>query len=371
MMNNNIKDQKHKLLFTTPKNASTVVGTGLFALDVVVNIEGGDSPRVWAGGSCGNVLTILSYLGWESYPVVRLGNDSAAKQIKDDLSAFDVKLGFVQCDESILTPIIIEKIGKNSKGVPKHSFFWICPNCGTWLPRYKAPLLSETNKIVEKIPKMNCFYFDRASASALLIAEKARNSGALVVYEPPSIKDSKIERKAIGLSHIVKFAHERNRSFEQHDVLTKTPSLLVETQGSEGLRYMLCSNRIKHREWKTLPAYEVYGLRDAAGAGDWCTAGIIHLIGQKGSIDFDKLSENSIIEALRFGQALGALNCRFEGARGIMYSITKQAFKKNIMDIMKSQKTTNPVPETVSGHTKEFLKCVCPGCTKNISIHRE
>ena len=47
----------------------TVVGTGLVALDVVVS---GDDVKYFAGGTCGNVLTCLSYLGWDAKPVARL-----------------------------------------------------------------------------------------------------------------------------------------------------------------------------------------------------------------------------------------------------------------------------------------------------------
>jgi len=56
----------------------TCVGTGLIALDMVFNGDRGESPRFWAGGSCGNVLTILAYLAWHSYPVARFGDDEAA-----------------------------------------------------------------------------------------------------------------------------------------------------------------------------------------------------------------------------------------------------------------------------------------------------
>ena len=45
-----------------------VVGTGLVALDIVINSDVHRPPQLWAGGTCGNVLTILSYLGWHAYP---------------------------------------------------------------------------------------------------------------------------------------------------------------------------------------------------------------------------------------------------------------------------------------------------------------
>jgi hypothetical protein len=61
----------------TPK----VLGTGLIALDVVINTEFDRVPFFWAGGTCGNVMTILSSLGWDSYPVARLNGDSASRRV--------------------------------------------------------------------------------------------------------------------------------------------------------------------------------------------------------------------------------------------------------------------------------------------------
>lgn len=47
----------------------TVVGTGLVALDVVFNEKQDEPIGRWAGGTCGNVLSILSWLGWSAWPI--------------------------------------------------------------------------------------------------------------------------------------------------------------------------------------------------------------------------------------------------------------------------------------------------------------
>ena len=65
--------------FALAEPAPVVVGTGLVALDVVMNSDAHQPPRLWAGGTCGNVLTSLSYLGWQAYPVSRLNKDTAAE----------------------------------------------------------------------------------------------------------------------------------------------------------------------------------------------------------------------------------------------------------------------------------------------------
>jgi hypothetical protein len=58
-----------------PKAGATVVGSGFIALDV---IEGDQGEHFAAGGTCGNVLSILAWLGWRSLPW-RVCNDGAGR----------------------------------------------------------------------------------------------------------------------------------------------------------------------------------------------------------------------------------------------------------------------------------------------------
>src|SRR6185436_1705608 len=75
---------------------------------------------------------------------------------------------------------------------------------------------------------------------------------------------------------------------------------------------------------------------DTAGAGDWCTAGIISTLFSKNA-SVENLRETNILSALRFGQALSAINCTFEGARGSMYNITFKDLSLMVKDILKTK----------------------------------
>jgi fructokinase len=55
----------------TDRAAPTAYGTGFVALDVVVDLKAGTEAR-FAGGTCGNVLTILAFLGWRAVPIASL-----------------------------------------------------------------------------------------------------------------------------------------------------------------------------------------------------------------------------------------------------------------------------------------------------------
>src|SRR5438045_9713816 len=85
------------------------VGSGFVALDLI--FVGNDRRRpsfTFAGGSCGNVLTILSYLGWDSVPVIRLKNDREARKLVDDLEKWSVNTTFVRRERSGITPVVVQ-----------------------------------------------------------------------------------------------------------------------------------------------------------------------------------------------------------------------------------------------------------------------
>lgn len=53
-------------------HSALAIGTGLIALDIV---ESDSFVFRSAGGSCGNVMTMLAWLGWDALPVGRIGGD--------------------------------------------------------------------------------------------------------------------------------------------------------------------------------------------------------------------------------------------------------------------------------------------------------
>ena len=75
-----------------------VIGMGLVALDVVFGAEDGRLPECFAGGTCGNVLTVLSFLGWQSDPVSRLDQSQAAELLIQDLRKWNVSDQFISRD---------------------------------------------------------------------------------------------------------------------------------------------------------------------------------------------------------------------------------------------------------------------------------
>lgn len=341
------------------RSQAICIGTGLIALDLVTNGDEDSAPRVWAGGSCGNVLTILAYLGWKSYPVARLGDDAAAKAVAKDMAKYGVDFQYVSFDSSVHTPIILQRILVAQDGHPTHRFYWICPNCGNWLPRYSPIRLQDVRVFCERPPQAAYFYFDRVCPASLRLAEKAKEQGTVLVFEPTSIKDDPQFRKAIALCDVLKYSNER--AMNSPKMAYESPArLVVETLGAEGLRYRLRENG-RCGEWKLLTAFRVRNLKDAAGAGDWCTAGMIDVLAGGGA-SFDCVSEKKIVDSLRYGQALSALNCGFEGARGAMYGVKKSQFSKEIQGILEREESSVPLVDSLASGIKKRAQCLCPAC---------
>ena len=86
----------------------TVAGAGYIALDILLASKHDRQVRRSAGGTCGNVLAILSFLGHASVPIARLGTDKAADLIISDLKSTGVDCRHVQRDPSGRTPRVVE-----------------------------------------------------------------------------------------------------------------------------------------------------------------------------------------------------------------------------------------------------------------------
>ena len=329
------------------------VGMGLVALDAVFSTNGHVAPQYYAGGTCGNVLMILSYLGWRSLPVSRLRSDRAGERLVQDLRHWGVSTEFVTQSPEGSTPVIVQRIRRSAGGVPRHSFSWRCPSCGAHLPGYKPVLASGIEAIALNIPRGAVFFFDRVSRSTLLMAKISRKRGAVVVFEPASIGEPSLFKEAWELSHIVKYSHERLREMAELGLgQTQSSGVLIEieTIGAEGLRYRSRLPRAV-AGWISVPAYSVSDIKDTSGAGDWCTAGLLNALATKGATGLARTTQSKLQTALENAQALAAWNCHFEGARGGMYHYTRAQLSATVKRIIRGVTSARSVDLDAVGKT--------------------
>lgn len=324
------------------RTTSTVFGTGLLALDEVIGVEKTTPVRRWAGGTCGNVLIALKYLGWTANPIARLEPGDATNLLLTDLRRWGVSKQFIRVEADGSTPIIVQRISRSATGALRHSFSWRCPDCGAPFPGYKAELVAVAETLVPKLKKSQLFFFDRVSAGAILLAQAAAKAGALVMFEPSGIGNPILFRQAWEVAHVVKYSHERLSDLPEMNV-ERNPQLVVETLGDTGLRYRLSKPGQRTGRWIESKSLTVDGVKDTAGAGDWCSAGLLSKIARHGFRGFAKLGEDQLSSAIRYGQALASWCCRFEGARGGMYEVTKKQFADQVKEILQGAPVQLPI----------------------------
>lgn len=307
----------YKNIFLSEK--PTCVGIGLIALDVVFNELSNVPLGFYGGGSCGNVMTILSFLGWSTHPVARLRNNDAARILVNDLERFGVNCSLVFREEDGSTPIIIHRVLKDRKGASKHRFEFRDPETGVYLPSYKPVLASRVDLICQDLSAPNVFYLDRVNRASVDMAKKFQGQNSLVFFEPSSYKEDKIFFECLSLADVLKFSGERISDYQERFPICER-KLEIMTIGAEGLIYRLQGQK----EWTHLASFEIGSVVDAAGSGDWCTSGFIYsfFYSDATSVEFNR---KSVEDSLRFGQALAALNCCFYGARGAMYAMDKES----------------------------------------------
>jgi sugar/nucleoside kinase (ribokinase family) len=347
------------------KTQPRIFGTGLVALDVVFGQENEGKPRYWAGGTCGNVLTILSFLGWAAFPISRLKSDQAFARINEDFVQWGVHCDFLQSSPVAATPIVIERIKKRPDGSLVHRFSFTCPHCGKWLPSYRPIIYSKAQEVASQISEPTVFFLDRVSKGNLHLARECAEKGALIVFEPNSAIDEALESEALSLAHIVKYSSDRAKV----PANSPSPLLEIETFGSEGLRYRTNLKRVPDRRWKEMLPISVPGLKDAAGAGDWCTAGLLHRLANGGFSAFEKIGDDELRQGLHFGQVLASWNCRFEGARGGMYKVSRRQFKLEI-DALLAGSTVQVLPDEPTIDVTHAFTDLCLGCTTNKILNR-
>lgn len=332
------------------KGDYTCLGSGLVTLDIIFRADSGE-PEFMAGGSCGNVLTILSYLGWKSLPVIRLGCDIEGDRIIEDMGMWGVQDRFIERDDRIASPRIIQRTyaGKN----PRHTFSLRCVH-GKRLPYVRPFRLSSLRRIEDGIPTAHVFYFDRATPSSLEIARRQKRLGALIVFEPPRLRDEKNFRTCVEISDILKHCGDA----EPEDYGCVNPPLEIQTRGRKGLRYRT-ANMLPRTEWTYLPAFDVCGLVDAAGAGDWLTAGLIHMLVRNNT--WQNITIEILRDSLLFGQSLATLNCLCSGARGLMYHVPSSRLGILVSEVVSNGVARQALVGTGTGH-KLGLSSRCRIC---------
>jgi sugar/nucleoside kinase (ribokinase family) len=339
-----------------------VYGTGLISLDVVYGLQK-RTPKYQVGGTCGNVLSILGFLGWDSYPISRLDTDCAGNIVRSDFAQCGVHSDYLGLAPTAATPIIIEQIAKTKQGRYTHRFQLACPSCGRFFPSFKPLRHAMVSEFLAEAGTPNVFFADRVSKGILALAAEFAEKGALIYFEPCGTGDEKLFRQMCKLCHILKYSQQRARTFV--DVLKGAePLLQIETLGDDGIRFRSMLPAAWTDGWVKVDGLEVDQFKDAAGAGDWASAALIDFLGRSALPMFEKTSQRQLLRAVQYAQVLASWNCKYEGARGGMYESTWRSLQRYVRAASLKTKPLITRSEKMNAVATEFDICI--SCSPNL-----
>jgi fructokinase len=285
----------------------TVAGTGLAAVDRIYSDEL-EKPLEALGGSCGNVLLSLAMLGHPVAPMVTLGNDEQGRFLYDEFAKAGCETRYVFRGGNIGSPVIVEFVDTDRA---THRFTSICPETERSFPRWKSIDEWQVRRAKKALRTASVFYTDRVSSAILKAMKAASKSGALVFFEPASA-DHPLFAEALRASSVVKLADGTSGARVSPGDL-KDDSIVIRTHGHAGLT--VSSGALQ----RFFPSVAAPRLVDTCGAGDMVTTGLLDFILKRWSAR-DRWSLDDVMDGIRVGQRLAALNCAFAGARGLFFA---------------------------------------------------
>jgi len=306
---------------STPPQA-TLVATGYMPLDIVLPFNEGGPPTFFAGGTCGNVSSILKYLGgWDTIPIGCLEKDAVGLAVAQDLQHWKVDTRFLHMHPRKPATIVCQRNERvEDSNIPVHRFAPRCPVCETRSPSFCAISEEAAEELMKDLPSPDIFFFDRVSKSIIKLARWALSKGALLFFEPFRVKSELQDEfyEALQLTHILKHSIEQREQLAPFLKGKRNTLLEIETLGEDGLQYRYQPSAGDAQNGRHLPALPVPHIADAVGSGDWCSATLIHRLGKETLQTLQTISQEALETAIASGQAAAAWNCQFIGARGSM-----------------------------------------------------
>ncbi len=276
----------------------TVLSAGYMPLDIIEDRAG---VRQRAGGTAANVAAILGVLGWRSRMAGRVGDDPAGQALLADLRRASVDCSSIRVEPGALTNRLIHRVRPRV-----HRYLYACPECGQSLPRSRPLKLEQAESLADAGPTPSVFFFDRANAATVYLAERYASAGTTVVFEPSTPASAELVQRAMSAASIVKGSDEHGPELVEYSESGRRDQLRIVTEGAGGARF-----RAGSQKWRRVGVFPV-DVVDAAGAGDWTTAGMLHRLSRS-----QAPSLSDVAAAIEYGHALAALNCQLPGARAL------------------------------------------------------
>ena len=293
----------------------SVIGTGIFNLDIIVKRHYPQWPEMRpfedkvvleeVGGTCGNVMCMLAWMGWNVRPIACLDDSPEGLKITKDLKRYGCDCEYVTNTPAGGTTILrcthkLDKEGNHTMSVRAGS-----PGGSRFPKRHFLRARDEAQVFLDQLIEMpSVFFFDDAAAGNRLLAKVLKQRGAMVYFEPSKVATN-ADLDAVKASDIIKFSDENvpDMSFVE-DFQGK---IFIQTMGPEGVRY-----KYKSQPWELVPALPIQNVVDTEGAGDCFTATFINAIAETG------LTRTTIASAISTAMASASRSVGYFGSKGFI-----------------------------------------------------
>lgn len=294
-----------------------VAGVGFSGLDIIRT----DQDYYFPGGTCANVLTVLSSLGCSSRLMKAAYDNPWNSYINELLANKGVRI----IEYGRAAGPIPRVIQVNTAGT--HFFYTTCPKCKKKLIGIKLLTDSNARCLAAEILDVNLLFYDRISSGIKVLSNIARENQIWSFYEPNSCRVFKQLYQNAASADILKFSVDRISLKQGTDlkaalsVPESNTKLIIVTLGERGIAYSIKEDSSVFSQWYHIDALPVKNqIADTSGAGDWLTAGFINSFLEVYPQTCKSISKETVHFALLNSQILSVENCMYIGALGAFYA---------------------------------------------------
>lgn len=303
----------------------TCLLSGNFAFDTIVTREYPDGFVIGknnkftetvvtecVGNTCGNVSCMLPYLGVQAFPIAHFDTSEQGLQMKEDLRRYGADGRFVENSDKGGTTLL-RCTHKRDKMTGEHTASFRATSPGSRFPRRRfIRVRDEAPMFVGKLDfTPDVFFFDAAEAGLRYLAGELRNKGTLVYFEPESDSDKAKFMKAVDVSDVIKFSHEKvgDVSF----IGQYADRLFIRTMGSQGLEFNL-----RGQGWEKVEPVPNNDVVDWEGAGDWTTSQFIACLCERNLLSVSAMTVDNVRECLEIACRTASRSVSYLGSKGMI-----------------------------------------------------
>ena len=300
----------------------TIIGSGIYNLDTIVVRDYPEWPRLRpfndnvvleeVGGTCGNVMSILAWMGWDARPLACLDDSPEGLKITEDLKRYGCDCRYVTNTPGGGTTLLRCTHKKAANGEHVMSVRAGSPGGSRFPKRHFLRARDEAPAFLDSLDEAPAvFFFDDPSAGNRLIAKGLGERGSLIYFEPSRLV-SNADLEAVAESDIIKFSDENIPDVSFADAYND--KIFIQTLGAKGVRF-----KLQNQHWITLNGIPAMNVVDTEGAGDWFTATLINELAERRMISIEAHSNHHLVDVITTAMEISVKSIGYMGSKGMIH----------------------------------------------------